>query len=150
MQIASIFFTTRLSKTVSFCKTTSADVMASVSETMARLSAKPNVKATMVLDRALNTILQTSGSFASFRPLDAPRNSVSTVSGNDTNSAKEEGVEEFASMISKFVHSAGGLVQDLDTEDDMKLLRLRTKKHELVIVPDAKYIFVVVHDTPPA
>jgi len=35
-------------------------------------------------------------------------------------------------------------------QDDVKLLRLRTKKHELVIVPDAKYIFIVVHDTPPA
>lgn len=114
----------------------------------------------MVLDRAANTILQTSGSFVSFRPVDAPRDGGS-----------EDGVEEFATMISKFVHSAGGLVQDLDTEvrtqwlkldsfhrriqankwqDDVKLLRLRTKKHELVIVPDSKYIFVVVHDTPPA
>lgn len=114
----------------------------------------------MVLDRTLNTILQTSGSFVSFRPVDAPRDGSS-----------EDGVEEFAAMISKFVHTSGGLVQDLDTEvrtqylkldsfncrihanrwqDDVKLLRLRTKKHELVIVPDAKYIFVVVHDTPPA
>jgi len=33
-------------------------------------------------------------------------------------------------------------------QDDLKLLRLRTRKHELVIVPDAKFIFVVVHDVP--
>jgi dynein light chain roadblock-type len=32
----------------------------------------------------------------------------------------------------------------------VKLLRLRTKKHELVIVPDVKYILVVVHETSPA
>ncbi|KAG9237049.1 hypothetical protein BJ875DRAFT_184513 [Amylocarpus encephaloides] len=117
----------------------------SVSETIARLSGKPNVKATMVLDRTLNTVLQTNGSFVSFRSVDGPRNALA-----DGNTVKEEGVEEFATMISSFVRSAGGLVQDLDTEDDVKLLRLRTKKHELVIVPDAKYIFVVVHDTPPA
>lgn len=33
------------------------------------------------------------------------------------------------------------------TQDEVKLLRLRTKKNELVIVPDTKYILIVVHDT---
>ncbi|KAF4624403.1 hypothetical protein G7Y89_g13769 [Cudoniella acicularis] len=122
-----------------------------VSETIARLSGKAGVKATMVLDRSLNTVLQTSGSFSSFRSADSSRNPVtSTSSTTDNNALKEEGVEEFAAMIWNFVNSAGGLVHDLDAEDDMKLLRLRTKKHELVIVPDARYIFVVVHDTPAA
>ncbi|TVY21899.1 Dynein light chain roadblock-type 2, partial [Lachnellula arida] len=119
-----------------------------VSDTMARLSGKAGVKATMMLDRSLNTVLQTSGSFSSFRSLDNSRNTASTSAENGA--VKEEGVEEFAAMIWNFVNSAGGLVHDLDAEDDVKLLRLRTKKHELVIVPDAKYIFIVVHDTPPA
>lgn len=66
----------------------------------------------MVLDRSLNTVLQTSGSFSSFRSLDNARNSVSTENGI----VKEEGVEEFAAMIWNFVNSAGGLVHDLDTE----------------------------------
>ena len=35
-------------------------------------------------------------------------------------------------------------------QDEVKLLRLRTKKQELVIVPDPKYLLIVVHDTPPA
>lgn len=35
-------------------------------------------------------------------------------------------------------------------QDELKLLRLRTKKQELVIVPDPKYLLIVVHDTPPA
>ncbi|TVY45017.1 Dynein light chain roadblock-type, partial [Lachnellula subtilissima] len=119
-----------------------------VSDTMARLSGKAGVKATMMLDRSLNTVLQTSGSFSSFRSLDNSRNTASTSAENGA--VKEEGVEEFAAMIWNFVNSAGGLVHDLDAEDDVKLLRLRTKKYELVIVPDAKYIFIVVHDTPPA
>ncbi|KAF7592104.1 hypothetical protein BBP40_000709 [Aspergillus hancockii] len=34
-----------------------------------------------------------------------------------------------------------------DKEDDeVKLLRLRTKKHEIVVVPDRKYLLCVVHD----
>ena len=35
-------------------------------------------------------------------------------------------------------------------QDELKLLRLRTKKQEIVIVPDPKYLLTVVHDTPPA
>lgn len=29
--------------------------------------------------------------------------------------------------------------------DDVKLLRFRSKKHEVVVVPDRKYILCVVH-----
>jgi len=32
-------------------------------------------------------------------------------------------------------------------QDEVKLLRLRTKKQEFVIVPDPKYLLIVVHDT---
>lgn len=78
------------------------------------------------------------------------------------------GIEDMAMMVWKFVQAAGNLVQGLDSEvsswasavnaaerltlrqDEVKLLRLRTKKHELVIVPDPKYLLVVVHETPPA
>lgn len=31
-------------------------------------------------------------------------------------------------------------------EEDVKLLRFRSKKHEVVVVPDRKYILCVVHD----
>ncbi|KAI9755321.1 MAG: hypothetical protein M4579_004323 [Chaenotheca gracillima] len=34
--------------------------------------------------------------------------------------------------------------------DEVKLLRLRTRRNEIVIVPDAKFLLVVIHDTPPA
>lgn len=31
-------------------------------------------------------------------------------------------------------------------DEELKLLRLRTKKHEIVVVPDKKYLLCVVHD----
>jgi hypothetical protein len=37
-------------------------------------------------------------------------------------------------------------IANISGQDDLKLLRLRTKKHEFMIVPDPKYIFVVVHE----
>jgi hypothetical protein len=40
--------------------------------------------------------------------------------------------------------------RDADTivteEDEIKLLRMRTRKHEIVVVPDKKYLLCVVHD----
>lgn len=38
-------------------------------------------------------------------------------------------------MVMSFLAAAGTLVDELDKEDEVKLLRLRTKKNELVIVP---------------
>lgn len=35
----------------------------------------------------------------------------------------------------KFFGAAGSLIDGLDKDDDLRLLRLRTKKNELVIVP---------------
>lgn len=35
-------------------------------------------------------------------------------------------------------------------QDELKLLRVRTKKQELVIVPDVKYLLIVIHETPAA
>jgi len=38
-------------------------------------------------------------------------------------------------MVLKFVKAAEELVKGMDEDDSMKLLRLRTKVHELCIVP---------------
>ena len=52
---------------------------------------------------------------------------------------KSDGVvqtaEDVAKMVYSFVSAAGGLVEGLNKGDEVKLLRLRTKRNELVIVP---------------
>lgn len=35
---------------------------------------------------------------------------------------------------------------DRENDDEVKLLRLRTKMHEILIIPDRKYLLCVVHD----
>lgn len=42
------------------------------------------------------------------------------------------------------------LTDALPPQDELKLLRVRTKKQELVIVPDARYLLIVIHETPAA
>ncbi|GJC82894.1 hypothetical protein ColLi_05732 [Colletotrichum liriopes] len=159
-------------------------------ETLSRLSKKPGVKATVILDRVTGAILRTSGQLSSFNAatLATGQGSFSGegAAGQQQQQNGEEqpqGLEDFAAKVWNWVNASGTLVLDLDTEvrgyaslaaatrrglttigtglgfglsadygdqDELKLLRLRTKKQELVIVPDPKYLLIVVHDTPPA
>lgn len=41
---------------------------------------------------------------------------------------------------------AGGAGEKEEGDDEVKLLRLRTKRHEIVVVPDRKFLLCVVHD----
>ncbi|KAJ0165888.1 hypothetical protein CTA2_9591 [Colletotrichum tanaceti] len=127
-------------------------------ETLTRLSKKPGVKATVILDRVTGAILRTSGQLSSFNAATLATGQGS-FSGEGAAGQQQQqhngeeqphGLEEFAAKVWNWVNVSGTLVLDLDTEDELKLLRLRTKKQELVIVPDPKYLLIVVHDTPPA
>ncbi|KAF1962727.1 hypothetical protein CC80DRAFT_512077 [Byssothecium circinans] len=123
---------------------------------LTRLSQKPGVQSTLVLSRDTGAIVRTSGLISkssAANPNSTLPASNEPASDNYTNGKKESGMqsaEDVASMVWSFISAAGSLVEGLDKEDEIKLLRLRTKKNELVIVPDPRFILVVVHDTPPA
>ena len=51
-----------------------------------------------------------------------------------TETVARTNVEDMARMVFSFVSAAGALVEDMDSEDDLKLLRLRTRKNEFIIV----------------
>jgi hypothetical protein len=68
----------------------------------------------------------------------------------------EDGYHGRSSNVNGVEDGAGNGAVDEDVEeaenrdkeegDEVKLLRLRTKKHEIVVVPDRKYLLCVVHD----
>ncbi|KAJ4386718.1 hypothetical protein N0V93_009616 [Gnomoniopsis smithogilvyi] len=125
-------------------------------ETLGRLSKKPGVKATIALDRTTGSILKTAGQISLVHTPKAaqqhpqpPPDDPAAVTAAQIDS-ETQGAEELAGMVWKFVNAAGGLVAGLDGEDELKLLRVRTKKQELVIVPDVKYLLIVIHETPAA
>ncbi|KAF2639338.1 hypothetical protein P280DRAFT_470705 [Massarina eburnea CBS 473.64] len=124
---------------------------------LTRLSQKPGVQSTLVISRDTGAIVRTSGlisnSSAANPNSTLPASNEPAAPDSYTNGKKESGMqsaEDVASMVWSFISAAGSLVEGLDKEDEVKLLRLRTKKNELVIVPDPKFILVVIHDTPPA
>jgi dynein light chain roadblock-type len=75
------------------------------------------------------------------------------IGGTDTEGTNKgtRNADAVARLVWNFVKNARETTEELNGEsDEVKLLRLRTRKNELVIVPDAKFLLVVVHDTPPA
>ncbi|KAI0138099.1 hypothetical protein F4776DRAFT_663236 [Hypoxylon sp. NC0597] len=130
----------------------------SIEEALHRLSKKPGVKAWLMLDRINGAVLKTNGQVSLVRParssnsktsLPSPTGGSFSTDVNVNTDNETQAAQELASMVWSFLSTAGTLVDEIDSEDELKLLRLRTKKQELVIVPEAKYLLVVVHDTPP-
>ncbi|KAI1259859.1 hypothetical protein F5Y18DRAFT_432831 [Xylariaceae sp. FL1019] len=134
----------------------------SMKESLHRLSKKPGVKAWLMLDRSNGTLLKTSGQIATIRPpkptpsTPQQQQPQTTPGASFSSDASEEidnetqAAQELARMVYSFVAASGSFVEEIDTEDELKLLRLRTRKQEFVIVPEPKYLLVVIHDTPPA
>ncbi|KAI0998596.1 hypothetical protein K3495_g9600 [Podosphaera aphanis] len=116
-----------------------------VAEAMQRLSSKSTVIATLAMDRATSTILASSGQTSVFK-VNTNGNTIPSRLPSDGKSSNSN--DEFATMIWNYVNNTSKLVLEMDDEDGLRLLRIRTKRYELVIIPDSKYIFVVAHEVP--
>jgi len=131
---------------------------------LTRLASKPRVQSTLILSKVDGSIIQTSG-FISEPPMVSPPQTLRAATNGealpnsgslvgltdpemgvaDRSNIFDEGraggstgmdsAEAMARMVWAFVEAAGGLVAGMDPEDEVKLLRLRTKKQEIVIVP---------------
>jgi len=117
-----------------------------------RLSQKPGVQSTLILSRDTGAIVQTSG--LESREESTNPDSALPPSNNAPNghAGGLRTAEDIARLVYSFVKTSVDMAQELNgtQDDELKLLRLRTRKNEIVIVPDAKYIAVVIHNTPPA
>ncbi|KAG9613455.1 hypothetical protein KCU86_g15727, partial [Aureobasidium melanogenum] len=138
---------------------------------LSRLSQKAGVQATLILSRETGAIVRSSGLVSR----DESSNSESTLpASNGLTDDRTDGAmpsaEHAAEVVWKFAKAAGDMLQELSTlpDDDVKLLRLRSKNKEYVIfpgtyiiphsccqlhtdnVPDAKFIAVAIHSTAPA
>jgi len=54
--------------------------------------------------------------------------------------------ENYATLVSQLAMKAAGVVRTLDDSDELAFLRIRSKKHEIMIAPDKDYVLVVIQD----
>lgn len=51
-----------------------------------------------------------------------------------------------ASLLTQLSDKARDVVRELDPQNDINFLRLRSKKHEIMIAPDKEFTLIVVQD----
>ncbi|KAG2225589.1 hypothetical protein INT45_013700 [Circinella minor] len=90
-----------------------------IDETLKRLSSRRGVKAVVILNSEGQAIRST---------LD------------------EELTKQYGQLISSLVQQARTTVATLDDQNDLTFLRVRTKKHEIMIAPDHEYLLIVVQN----
>lgn len=56
----------------------------------------------------------------------------------------QEDTENYAALVSQLAFKASSMVRTLDDSDDLAFLRVRSKKHEIMIAPDKDYCLVVI------
>jgi dynein light chain roadblock-type len=105
---------------------------------LSRLSQKAGVQATLILSRETGAIVRSSGLVSR----DESSNSESTLpASNGLTDDRIDGAmpnaEHVAEVVWKFAKAAGDMLQELSNspDDDVKLLRLRSRNKEFVIFP---------------
>lgn len=109
---------------------------------LARLSQRPGVQSTLILSRDTGAIVRSSGLVTAE---ELGEDGAASANGTYVNGSAAEGevkrkgtrkAEEVAALVWNFVKSAGAMAEDLNGEgDEAKLVRVRTKRNEVVVVP---------------
>ncbi|XP_071397982.1 dynein light chain roadblock-type 1 [Centroberyx affinis] len=53
---------------------------------------------------------------------------------------------QYAGLIHQLVMKARSTVQDMDPQNDLTFLRIRSKKNEIMIAPDKDYFLIVIQN----
>ncbi|KAJ3076737.1 Dynein light chain roadblock-type 2 [Podochytrium sp. JEL0797] len=53
---------------------------------------------------------------------------------------------QYAALITQLAAKARSVVRDLDPQNDLTFLRIRSKKHEIMVAPDKEYILIVLQN----
>merc|ERR1711912_216442 len=63
-----------------------------------------------------------------------------------SNLERSEQTAQYASLITQLTSKARGVVRDLDPQNDLTFLRIRSKKHEIMVAPDKEYVLIVIQN----
>lgn len=54
--------------------------------------------------------------------------------------------QRLASLLAQLTAKTRGTVRDIDPSDDLTFLRVRTRKHEIMVAPDKDYTLIVLQN----
>lgn len=53
---------------------------------------------------------------------------------------------QYAGLINQLSDKARSVVRDLDPTNDLTFLRIRSRKHEIMVAPDKEFILIVIQN----
>ncbi|KAI8897152.1 hypothetical protein BC833DRAFT_527418, partial [Globomyces pollinis-pini] len=53
---------------------------------------------------------------------------------------------QHSALITQLTAKAKSMIRDLDPQNDLTFLRIRSKKHEIMVAPDKEYILIVLQN----
>lgn len=53
---------------------------------------------------------------------------------------------KYAGLLAQLVTKARSVVRTIDADNDVTFLRVRTRKHEILIAPDREYLLVTIQN----
>ncbi|CAK9864917.1 unnamed protein product [Sphagnum jensenii] len=62
--------------------------------------------------------------------------------------AEEEEVVKYAQEIPALVIMSRSAVREIDPKNDLKMLRIKSKKHEIMVVVDPQFTLMIIHEYP--
>ncbi len=61
---------------------------------------------------------------------------------------QEEEVVKYAQEIPALVIMSRSAVREIDPKNDLKMLRIKSKKHEIMVVVDPQFTLMIIHEYP--
>jgi dynein light chain roadblock-type len=58
----------------------------------------------------------------------------------------EKTTQKYAANIAQLTTKARSVVRDLDPQNDLTFLRIRSKKHEIMVAPDKDFLLIIIQD----
>ncbi|KAJ1481855.1 putative dynein light chain roadblock-type 2 [Baffinella frigidus] len=58
----------------------------------------------------------------------------------------QEKTVQYAGLITQLCAKARSAVRELDPQNDLTFLRVRSKKHEILVAPDKDYLLIIIQD----
>ncbi|XP_009275617.1 PREDICTED: dynein light chain roadblock-type 2 [Aptenodytes forsteri] len=53
---------------------------------------------------------------------------------------------QYAGLLHQLIMKARSTVRDIDPQNDLTFLRIRSKKHEIMVAPDKEYLLIVIQN----
>jgi dynein light chain roadblock-type len=54
---------------------------------------------------------------------------------------------QYSGLMNQLVDQAKTMFKEIDSSNDLTFMRLRTKKHEIMVAPDRDYLLIVIQNT---